>query len=583
MFVSHLHGRCSAQSLKSARLHAFVAVVAAGCCAVATALAPLATAYAAETAPAAAPVAAPAAAPVVVAAAAEEKWPMRFDLALGLGFGYLSPNNFMGNGGDLEDRPASAGLFGLRGTAWILDKLGVELESNILPTSFRNGRGGSATVFGERLGVIYSFMPEENFRPFLTAGGGMEIFKAGKTATALAQTYTYALASDQDWVGSLGAGFQWQFLHRLGLRVDARWVPMRGKDQAAKTGPTIGKADNVLASNVEGLLSLAYTFGGKPGDADGDGILDGIDKCEDQAEDKDGFQDDDGCPDNDNDNDGIADAEDKCPNEAEDKDGYMDYDGCPELDNDGDGVLDTDDKCPTEKEDKDGFQDQDGCPDPDNDNDGLLDAQDKCPKEAEDKDGFQDDDGCPDPDNDKDGILDTKDKCPNQPETKNGYQDDDGCPDEIPDTDKDGIPDAQDKCPDKPETKNGYQDDDGCPDEIPAALKKFTGAIAGIEFETGSAKITKKTFKVLDAAVKVLVEFKDTRIEISGHTDNVGEAEANKKLSLERAESVKAYFIEKTVAASRIEAVGHGQDKPVADNKTKKGQAKNRRIEFKLL
>ncbi|MBI5609405.1 MAG: OmpA family protein, partial [Deltaproteobacteria bacterium] len=215
--------------------------------------------------------------------------------------------------------------------------------------------------------------------------------------------------------------------------------------------------------------------------------------------------------------------------------------------------------------------------------DGLLDAQDKCPKEAEDKDSFQDEDGCPDPDNDKDGVLDAKDKCPNQPESKNGYQDDDGCPDEIPDQDKDGIADASDKCPDKAETKNGFQDEDGCPDELPAALKKFSGTIAGIEFETGSAKIAPKSFKVLDGAIKVLTEYKDTRVQISGHTDNVGDPEANKKLSLDRAESVKAYFIEKGIAASRIEAVGHGPDKPVADNKTKAGQAKNRRIEFKLL
>ena len=117
------------------------------------------------------------------------------------------------------------------------------------------------------------------------------------------------------------------------------------------------------------------------GDRDGDGIKDNVDKCPDDPEDKDGFQDADGCPDPDNDNDGIPDKDDKCPNDPEDKDGFQDADGCPDLDNDGDGLNDSIDKCPNEPEDKDGFQDEDGCPDPDNDNDGIADKDDKCPNE----------------------------------------------------------------------------------------------------------------------------------------------------------------------------------------------------------
>jgi outer membrane protein OmpA-like peptidoglycan-associated protein len=99
--------------------------------------------------------------------------------------------------------------------------------------------------------------------------------------------------------------------------------------------------------------------------------------------------------DNDPDKDGIKGKEDICPEEAEDYDGYEDEDGCPELDNDGDGIPDTVDKCPNEAEDKDGYEDEDGCPDLDNDGDGIPDAADKCPDEAEDKDGISDEDGCP--------------------------------------------------------------------------------------------------------------------------------------------------------------------------------------------
>ena len=123
------------------------------------------------------------------------------------------------------------------------------------------------------------------------------------------------------------------------------------------------------------------------------------------------------------DKDGIPDDRDQCPKRAEDKDGYQDADGCPDLDNDNDGIPDTTDGCPDQAEDKDGFEDTDGCPDPDNDKDGLSDRVDQCPDQAEDKDGFQDDDGCPDPDNDGDRIPDETDKCPDQP-----GKPPDGCP-----------------------------------------------------------------------------------------------------------------------------------------------------------
>ena len=129
----------------------------------------------------------------------------------------------------------------------------------------------------------------------------------------------------------------------------------------------------------------------KPGDADGDGILDNVDKCPTAPEDRDGFQDADGCPDPDNDADGIPDKTDKCPNEAEDKDNFEDADGCPDPDNDADGIADKADKCPNEPEDKDNFEDADGCPDPDNDKDGVPDEKDKCPNDA----GPPDNDGCP--------------------------------------------------------------------------------------------------------------------------------------------------------------------------------------------
>jgi len=138
---------------------------------------------------------------------------------------------------------------------------------------------------------------------------------------------------------------------------------------------------------------IGIVFEPNIGDRDGDGLKDDVDKCPDDPEDFDGFEDEDGCPDPDNDRDGIPDVDDKCPNIPEDKDGYQDEDGCPEgdkNDRDGDGILDNVDKCPDDPEDFDGFQDEDGCPDPDNDQDGILDVDDLCPNDPEDKDGFED-------------------------------------------------------------------------------------------------------------------------------------------------------------------------------------------------
>ncbi|MCO4743375.1 MAG: thrombospondin type 3 repeat-containing protein [Proteobacteria bacterium] len=84
----------------------------------------------------------------------------------------------------------------------------------------------------------------------------------------------------------------------------------------------------------------------------------------------------------DGDGDGVLNQSDACPTAVEDRDGFEDGDGCPDPDNDLDGVPDTQDKCPIEAEDLDAHEDGDGCPDPDNDGDGLTDATDPCPDQA---------------------------------------------------------------------------------------------------------------------------------------------------------------------------------------------------------
>jgi len=134
-----------------------------------------------------------------------------------------------------------------------------------------------------------------------------------------------------------------------------------------------------------------------------------------------------GRPAGDSDGDGYADPVDQCPTKPENYNGYQDEDGCPDdPDSDGDGIADSRDQCELSPEDKDAYLDGDGCPEPDNDLDGLLDAADKCPNDPEDPDGYEDEDGCPDPDNDKDTVPDVTDQCPN--EIGSATQEPLGCP-----------------------------------------------------------------------------------------------------------------------------------------------------------
>ena len=207
----------------------------------------------------------------------------------------------------------------------------------------------------------------------------------------------------------------------------------------------------------------------------------------------------------------------------------------------------------------------------DSDGDGFYDDEDACVNEP----GIAPD-GCPEGDRDGDGFLDSKDACPDEPGV-----DPDGCP--IRDTDGDGFLDPDDKCVDEPETKNNYQDSDGCPDEVPEEVKKFSGVIEGIYFDTNKTTIKPASKKILNKALEVLKQFEDVKLEISGHTDSRGSAELNQKLSEGRAEAVKDWLVENGIASDRLTTVGHGPDKPIDSNETRAGRAKNRRIEFKLV
>ena len=235
-----------------------------------------------------------------------------------------------------------------------------------------------------------------------------------------------------------------------------------------------------------------------------------------------------------------------------------------DKDTDGDGIFDSRDKCPTVP----GVAKYEGCPVPDTDKDGIFDDKDKCPEMA----GYPELDGCPYPDRDKDGVTDNKDRCPDEPgSTKN-----DGCP--ITDRDNDGVPDATDRCPDEP----GPASNQGCP-EIKEEIMQKTAAIAkSIYFDLNSAKLQRKSYGPLDELVQILKDNPSYKLAIESHTDNTGTNEYNQQLSDNRSASVMKYLVNKGIDASRLTATGYGEEKPVATNNTKEGQALNRRSELKL-
>jgi hypothetical protein len=250
-------------------------------------------------------------------------------------------------------------------------------------TEYANIAQQSAVAWG--LGASYRVLDDL----WATAELFGEATPSGRSQRATASAMPPAmLLSPVEWLA--GVSFKADRRFTIGVAVG------RGVTDAIGTPSVRGMLSLALVPGAAAIAPLHGLAAGPDGDADGDGIPDSIDKCPNEPEDIDMFEDTDGCPDPDNDHDGIPDALDKCPLDPEDKDGFQDADGCPDKDNDGDGIPDSIDKCPNEPEDKDGFEDLDGCPDPDNDHDGIPDEKDKCPNEPETINGFQDEDGCPD-------------------------------------------------------------------------------------------------------------------------------------------------------------------------------------------
>ena len=217
----------------------------------------------------------------------------------------------------------------------------------------------------------------------------------------------------------------------------------------------------------------------------------------------------------------------------------------------------------------------------DRDGDGVDDLHDACPDVPKGPKANPDQPGCPDGDFDKDGVVDHEDLCPAEPIGLHPDPAKKGCP--LADRDGDSVPDIDDHCPDKAGAPSPDPKRNGCP----GLAKVEAGKIqikTPVFFSSNKDKILPKSFPVLSAvadALRVIPNIK--RVDVQGHTDAQGKAERNLDLSQRRADSVRTWLVSHGVEPERLEAHGFGGERPVATNKTSKGRASNRRVEFLII
>jgi len=408
-----------------------------------------------------------------------------------------------------------------------------------------------------RLHTLYNFLsyPNNRFIPFITLGAG---------GTDLHPTFSDL---ENNFIADYGAGLKYFLSEKYIARGEVKHSMV---------------FDHKRIDNMEVFLGLSYVMGyakkenvvAVVSDQDKDGVPDLADHCPTTSIGVvvDGM----GCP-SDRDKDGVPDNLDACLNTPTGV--SVDAKGCPvvkplkDADSDGDGVLDGSDKCPNTPG---GLNvDKDGCPQ-DKDKDGVTDQSDRCPGTP--AGVFVDGNGCP-LDSDKDGISDDLDRCPN---TSAGVAvDANGCPLPVAppapvvpekDSDSDGVFDSLDQCPDTP--KGMPVDAKGCP-----VVKEKVSVELNIVFDMGKAEIKALYDEDIRRVGEFLKNYPDTKVEIEGHTDNVGSEKRNESLSQQRAEAVKQRLVKTYgIDASRVTAIGYGSSKPIADNGTADGRNKNRRV-----
>lgn len=258
------------------------------------------------------------------------------------------------------------------------------------------------------------------------------------------------------------------------------------------------------------------------------------------------------------DGDGVTGKLDACPQQA----GAAIDNGCP-IDSDNDGFTDLDDPCPTRA------GEVNGCPQ-DTDNDGVLDAADDCPDMA----GTETNRGCPS-DRDGDGVRDADDQCPQTPGVvaENGCAATDATGDATANTTADDPTDQTATDQHRRERLVLSAEDQQILDN----------AREGVSFDSSSANLTTSSQSLLNDIAALMGKYPAAVLEIRGHTDASGGADANMQLSMDRARSTAAYLVSTGIPVERLRAFGYGESQPVASNDSVAGRQRNRRVEFDLL
>lgn len=230
------------------------------------------------------------------------------------------------------------------------------------------------------------------------------------------------------------------------------------------------------------------------------------------------------------------------------------------------------------------FSPEEPVPPPDADDDRVSDDSDMCPSLP----GESSEDpmmhGCPPvpSDADGDGVPDALDACPRTPGEPSVVKKRHGCP-KLPDRDRDGIVDPEDACPDEPGVESGDSQRRGCqPPRPKVTLERAQIAISEqVQFETGTALIRDDSSALLQQVADVLHTHPELEsCEVAGHTDDTGTPELNRQLSEARARAVMAWLVAHGVEPRRLSARGYGETRPIAENTSDEGRARNRRVEF---
>lgn len=411
----------------------------------------------------------------------------------------------------------------------------LEAELALAAVSSELGSGQDADLLQLQVDALYNFSDMGKLVPYVAAGIGVANYDPESVS-----------AQEYDFLLNYGVGVRYFFTDNLAARLDLR-QPVVFDDTDLNLMATVGisyffggpkKPVPVVAAAPEPAKVVIPPPAPAPVDSDGDGVVDADDRCPETAS---GAQvDRHGCP-LDTDGDGVADYRDKCPDTS--RQAKVDSQGCP-LDSDGDGVYDYLDKCPDSTA---------GAP---VDVNGCL------------------------KDSDLDGLTDWEEMRLTNTDARN------------PDSDGDGLSDGVEvnkfrSNPLNPDTDGGSVNDGlevnvarTNPLDPADDVKEVKRIELKVYFDTNSDVVKPEYFSEIEQVATFLKENSGVVGTVEGHTDSRGSAELNQNLSERRAMSVIKVAEEQFgVAAGRLTGVGYGGSRPVADNDTEEGRAKNRRIE----